>query len=115
MGEGEPTGVTNTGSKQASVRLDVTVTKMLHAGGGTAVERASKGSQNLGGYLRRILHYRQMDFEYVFWQMWFLFCRPMKVYRSVKYHKQTKNQWARDDPAFVVVLIFFMSVASLAY
>merc|ERR1712046_21292 len=56
-----------------------------------------------------------MDFEKVFWDIWFLFVRPSRVYRNVKYHKQTKNQWARDDPAFVVVLIFFMGVASLAY
>ncbi len=28
---------------------------------------------------------------------------------------ETKNQWARDDPAFVAILIFFMSMASLAF
>jgi hypothetical protein len=28
---------------------------------------------------------------------------------------ETKNQWARDDPAFVAILILFMGVASLAY
>ena len=28
---------------------------------------------------------------------------------------ETKNQWARDDPAFVVVLACMMAVASLAY
>jgi hypothetical protein len=28
---------------------------------------------------------------------------------------ETKNQWARDDPGFVAILIFFMSMASLAF
>ena len=28
---------------------------------------------------------------------------------------ETKNQWARDDPAFVVVLVTMVAVASLAY
>ena len=30
-------------------------------------------------------------------------------------NSETKNQWARDDPAFVAILIFFMGMASLAY
>ena len=28
---------------------------------------------------------------------------------------ETKNQWARDDPAFVAILIVFMGVASFSY
>jgi hypothetical protein len=28
---------------------------------------------------------------------------------------EIKNQWARDDPAFVVLLIAFITVAALAY
>nr|CAB3456614.1 unnamed protein product [Digitaria exilis] len=28
---------------------------------------------------------------------------------------QTKNQWARDDPAFVVILILFLVFATSAY
>ena len=31
-------------------------------------------------YLRRILHFRQMDFEYAFWQMLYLFIAPQKVW-----------------------------------
>lgn len=41
----------------------------------------------------------------------FLSCR----YRHTSYHKQTKNQWARDDPAFVVVLCMLVAVAATAY
>ena len=28
---------------------------------------------------------------------------------------ETKNQWARDDPAFMVVLTIFVAVAAFAY
>jgi len=66
-------------------------------------------------YLRRIIHYPQMDIEYTFWQMFYLCIEPSRVYRTAQYHKQTKNQWARDDPAFVAILVFFLSVASLAF
>jgi len=31
-------------------------------------------------YLRRILKFRQMDFEYAFWQMLYLLIAPQKVY-----------------------------------
>jgi len=56
-----------------------------------------------------------MDIEYTFWQMFYLCWNPSKVYRVTAWHKQTKNQWARDDPGFVAILILFLSVASLAY
>jgi len=44
-----------------------------------------------------------------------LFFNPKNVYNTTKYHKQTKNQWARDDPGFVCVQIYFIVVASLSY
>ncbi|PRP79149.1 UNC-50 family protein [Planoprotostelium fungivorum] len=66
-------------------------------------------------YLRRLLSYTQMDIEYTFWQMFYLCFNPSRVYRTTSWHKQTKNQWARDDPAFVAILLFFMSVASMAF
>lgn len=36
-------------------------------------------------------------------------------YRHTSYHKQTKNQWARDDPAFVVICCLLLAVAAAAY
>lgn len=36
-------------------------------------------------------------------------------YRHTSYQKQTKNQWARDDPAFVVVCCVLLAGASAAY
>ncbi|CAJ1458004.1 unnamed protein product [Effrenium voratum] len=57
----------------------------------------------------------QMDIDYTFAQMLYLCIAPRKVYQLTSYRKQTKNQWARDDPAFVVVLVFFLIVAAIAY
>jgi hypothetical protein len=69
----------------------------------------------LGQYLRRLIHYPQMDIEYTLWQMFQLCFNPKKVYNTTRYRKQTKNQWARDDPAFVALTIFFLAMASLSY
>jgi hypothetical protein len=66
-------------------------------------------------YVRRAINYDHMDLEYTFWQMFYLCVAPARVYRTTKLHKQTKNQWARDDPAFVVVLACMVAMASLAY
>merc|ERR1719410_1833926 len=67
-------------------------------------------------YLRRIFHFRQMDFEFAIWQMLYLFYKPQNVYRNFQYRKvnnccifelrfllvgliqETKAQFARDDP-----------------
>jgi len=56
-----------------------------------------------------------MDIEYTFWMMFYLCFNPSRVYRTTSWHKQTKNQWARDDPAFVAILICFQAIASIAY
>lgn len=66
-------------------------------------------------YLRRIWKFRQMDFEYAFWQMIYLFISPQKVYRNFAYRKQTKDQWARDDPAFLVLLSFWLCASSIGF
>jgi UNC-50 family len=47
-------------------------------------------------YVRRFFQYPQMDMDYTLWQMLYLCIAPSRVYRTTKYHKQTKNQWARD-------------------
>lgn len=56
-----------------------------------------------------------MDIDYTLWQMLYLCVAPSRVYRTTKYHKQTKNQWARDDPAFVAIMVYFMAVSALGY
>lgn len=80
---------------------------------------ASKGgrapSTNMSLYLRRILKPKQMDFEYTFWTMLQLLISPKTAYRHTAYHKQTKNLWARDDPAFILVISLLIVLASCAY
>ncbi|XP_061419879.1 LOW QUALITY PROTEIN: protein unc-50 homolog [Lethenteron reissneri] len=66
-------------------------------------------------YLRRLLRFRQMDFEFATWQMLYLFTAPQKVYRNFHYRKQTKDQWARDDPAFLVLLSVWLCVSTLGF
>ncbi|RYQ93726.1 hypothetical protein Ahy_B09g099966 isoform B [Arachis hypogaea] len=76
---------------------------------------SSRPNPMLLPYLRRIIKWRQMDIEYTFWQMLHLCTSPKVVYQHTKYHKQTKNQWARDDPAFVVICSLLVAIATLAY
>ncbi|KAI8878052.1 UNC-50 [Backusella circina FSU 941] len=56
-----------------------------------------------------------MDFEFALWQMFYLIITPRRVYRNIYYHKQTKNQWSRDDPAFIVLIISFLTLAGIAW
>lgn len=56
-----------------------------------------------------------MDFEFAMWQMMHLFFSPQKVYRNFQYRKQTKNQFARDDPAFLVLLSLCFCVTSIGF
>jgi len=57
---------------------------------------------------------RQMDFNEAIQQMVWLVIRPNKIYRNASYQKTHKNQYARDDPAFVVLLAAFLLVSSIA-
>ncbi|KAA8579812.1 hypothetical protein FQN60_006905 [Etheostoma spectabile] len=61
-------------------------------------------------YLRRLLRFKQMDFEFALWQMLYLFTSPQRVYRNFHYRKQTKDQWARDDPETLKLLLWVVFV-----
>ncbi|KAI8901910.1 UNC-50 [Globomyces pollinis-pini] len=56
-----------------------------------------------------------MDFEVAFWQMLYLVVSPARVYRNLYHHKQAKSHWARDDPAFHLIIAFSMSISAIAY
>ncbi|GLV37607.1 Unc50 RNA binding protein [Carabus blaptoides fortunei] len=56
-----------------------------------------------------------MDFEFALWQLFYLFTAPQKVYRNFHYRKQTKSQFARDDPAFLVLLGGCLCISSVGF
>ncbi|KIJ63056.1 hypothetical protein HYDPIDRAFT_113586 [Hydnomerulius pinastri MD-312] len=64
---------------------------------------------------RRLHRFQQMDFEVALWQLSYLCLAPKRVYRNVYYHKQTKNTWARDDPAILILLFGCLFVAAMAW
>ncbi|KOB68561.1 Unc-50-like protein, partial [Operophtera brumata] len=66
-------------------------------------------------YLRRLFKFNQMDFEFAAWQMVYLFVAPQKVFRNFNYRKHTKSQFARDDPAFLVLLSVWMLLSSVCF
>ncbi|KPJ15517.1 Proclotting enzyme [Papilio machaon] len=66
-------------------------------------------------YLRRLYKFDQMDFEFAAWQMVYLFVSPQKVFRSFNYRKHTKSQFARDDPAFLVLLCVWLFLSSVCF
>ncbi|GAN07871.1 UNC-50-like protein [Mucor ambiguus] len=74
--------------------------------------RSRKGSPAL---LRRLFRFPQMDFEFAVWQMGYLLIAPRRVYRNIYYHKQTKNRWSRDDPAFIVILAAFLTLSGIVW
>ncbi|KAF8980674.1 hypothetical protein BGZ46_003877 [Entomortierella lignicola] len=66
-------------------------------------------------FLRRLFRFPHMDFQFALWQMLYLCISPRIVYRNIHYHKQTKNQWARDDPAFMVILSGLLGFSAIAW
>ena len=71
--------------------------------------------QRLGPLLRRAARVDQMDFEAALDEMLSLcFCDPQRVFKQAYYRKQTKNAWARDDPAFALLQCGFLAVAAVA-
>lgn len=88
-------------------------------------------------YLRKLLKFEQMDFEFAVWQMIFLFVAPQKVYRNFQNRKrtshsitadipstfysytivilETKLQFARDDPAFLVLVTCCLCISTIGF
>ena len=73
-------------------------------------------SSSTAAYLARLTDVRQMDIQAALDQMkTLLSMRPHVVYKTAYYRKQTKNHWARDDPAFCALQALFLLVATIAY
>lgn len=64
---------------------------------------------------RRLLKFSQMDWELAAWQLTWLCIAPKRVYRNVYFHKQTKNYWARDDPAILILISACLVVSAIAW
>ncbi|KAI8072623.1 UNC-50-like protein [Gongronella butleri] len=77
--------------------------------------RQRRSSRSIPVILRRLFRFPQMDFEYALWQMGYLLIAPSRVYKNIYYHKQTKNQWARDDPAFLVLFATLLCTSAVAW
>ena len=77
---------------------------------------SSSSSLSIPHYLQRMIDVQQMDIQSALDQMVTLCTlHPQRVYKTAYYRKQTKNHWARDDPAFAVLQIFFLLLSSIAY
>mmetsp|Transcript_13439 Transcript_13439/g.30844 ORF Transcript_13439/g.30844 Transcript_13439/m.30844 type:complete len:287 (+) Transcript_13439:401-1261(+) len=67
-------------------------------------------------YLQRVTDLQQMDLQSAVDQMrTLLTLYPQKVYKMAYYRKQTKNHWARDDPAFCFLQVIMIIASSTAY
>ena len=67
-------------------------------------------------YLQRMLDLEQMDLQSALDQMRALLSfYPQRVSKMAYYRKQTKNHWARDDPAFCFLQIIMIAASSIAY
>mmetsp|Transcript_45303 Transcript_45303/g.50786 ORF Transcript_45303/g.50786 Transcript_45303/m.50786 type:complete len:276 (-) Transcript_45303:161-988(-) len=77
---------------------------------------SSSSSSIHAQYLARLVDFRQMDIQSALDQMkTLLSTRPHVVYKTSYYRKQTKNHWARDDPAFAVLESIFLTISCIAY
>merc|ERR1719334_2772258 len=75
----------------------------------------NSSSSSVGEYLGRILNVSQMDFQYALWQMSRLLVSPSRVYNSTKTRQLIRGQFARDDPAFIVILLCLMTASNVVY
>ena len=83
-----------------------------------SVAAATSGSSHSRStqYISRLTDFRQMDTQSAMDQMkTLLSTRPHVVYKTSYYRKQTKNHWARDDPAFAALQCVFLIISSIAY
>ncbi|GMH89154.1 hypothetical protein TL16_g11368, partial [Triparma laevis f. inornata] len=66
--------------------------------------------------LSRSLSLSLMDFPSALDQMSLLLSlNPSSVYKTSYYRKQTKNHWARDDPAFIILTFLLLIISTICY
>ncbi|KAF2648093.1 UNC-50 family protein [Lophiostoma macrostomum CBS 122681] len=86
-----------------------------HANFGGTTPSSRKQGFRMPAFFKRLFKFPQMDFETAVWEMGSLIIAPKKVFRSIYYHKQTKNTWHRPDPSFTYLLSFFFFLTALAW
>uniref|UniRef100_A0A6A7G866 UNC-50 family protein n=1 Tax=Hirondellea gigas TaxID=1518452 RepID=A0A6A7G866_9CRUS len=70
---------------------------------------------DLHRYFVRVFHSTHMDFQSAFSLMMNLCRSPKTVYQTTECRKDIKNQWARDDPAFLVILVGLNILSNIIY
>ncbi|XP_023013471.1 unc50 RNA binding protein [Leptinotarsa decemlineata] len=66
-------------------------------------------------YMRKIFKFDQMDFQFALWQMLYLFIAPQKLIKVFRARKLSKSQYARDDPAFLVLFAGALSITTVGF
>jgi hypothetical protein len=103
-------------SSSAAGGASVTSPLMMLGGSGGLHHLHHTGSSAASQYLSRLLDVQQMDVQSALDQMRHLLStRPQVVYKTCYYRKQTKNFWARDDPAFCALQGVFLVISVVAY
>ncbi|KAF8906766.1 UNC-50 family-domain-containing protein [Gymnopilus junonius] len=90
------------------------ITSPLAAEYGRDISASRSSPLRVPVIFRRLHRFQQMDFELAAWQLTYLCLAPRRVYRNVYFHKQTKNTWARDDPAILVLIAACLCDVGLA-
>lgn len=65
-------------------------------------------------FFRRATQVDQMELDAALSQMYFLCANPSMVSKMSRARKATKNRFYRDDPAFLMIQLFFIAVWSIA-
>lgn len=119
----DPTNASNSSKPR---RSKATATSSSSSEGLPLTNNSSKSSMHsslsMQQYLSRATDISQMDFQAALDQMRSLLgffnatsANPHSVFKMAFYRKQTKNHWARDDPAFCVLQLGFLILACIAY
>ncbi|ENN72200.1 hypothetical protein D910_07858 [Dendroctonus ponderosae] len=66
-------------------------------------------------YFRRLFKFEQMDFQFALWQMFYLLAAPQKLTKVFRARKNFKSQYARDDPAFLILFAGALCLTSIGF
>ncbi|XP_066256094.1 protein unc-50 homolog [Euwallacea similis] len=66
-------------------------------------------------YFRRLFKFEQMDFQFALWQMFYLLAAPQKLTKVFRARKNFKSQYARDDPAFLILFAGALCFTSIGF